>query len=157
MGRRRFLALPSATCYRAAAFPGVRMPPNPAQTKTEKALAAKVKDLRTVEAERDMYPYLRDLLTQSTFGIGLRADQIVVDSPEASGRDSPDLAIYNTRGGKAIRTSDHVFAVFEVKRGSPLATHEAAIYEEKKKYVQPGTHYYSWCGVVDRPLARARI
>lgn len=118
------------------------MPPNPAQTKTEKALAAKVKDLRTVEAERDMYPYLRDLLTQSTFGIGLRADQIVVDSPEASGRDSPDLAIYNTRGGKAIRTSDHVFAVFEVKRGSPLATHEAAIYEEKKKYVQPGTHYF---------------
>jgi len=89
-----------------------------------------------------MYAYVRDLLTMSSFGVGLKPEQIVVDSAISGTQDAPDLIVYTTKGGKVLRTPDHAYAVFEVKPGSPLTKHAVSIYAEKKKYIQPGSRYF---------------
>lgn len=89
-----------------------------------------------------MYPYIRDLLTKKEFGIELRPDQIVVDVAVAGGRDAPDLTVYGTKNGKPLKTPDHAIAVFEVKKGAVLKKDSESIYDEKKKYIQPGTRFF---------------
>ena len=56
-----------------------------------------------------MYPFIRDLLTNAAFGIGLKSDQVVVDSALAGGRDIPDLTVFSTKAGRAIKTPDHAY------------------------------------------------
>lgn len=111
--------------------------------KTQRSLEKKIKEIQSVTSgERDMYPYIRDLLTRKDYGIELRADQIVVDVAVAGGRDAPDLTVYGTKNGKPLKVPDHAIAIFEVKRGNALKKNAAPIYEEKKKYIQPGTKYF---------------
>jgi SAM-dependent methyltransferase len=82
------------------------------------------------------------MLTNPAFGIGLRSDQVVVDSALAGGRDIPDLTVFSTKAGRAIKTPDHAYGVFEVKRGQNVCHNAAAIYEEKKKYIKAGTRWF---------------
>jgi N-6 DNA Methylase len=94
-------------------------------------------------SERDIYPYLRDLLTRVVFGVDLHETQVNVDSPIPGVRDTPDLAVFLLgQSGKPLRTPDHCVAVFEVKTGDQLASKEAEILEEKRKYVQIGTRFF---------------
>jgi hypothetical protein len=106
-------------------------------------LARKIAQFCTdTSGERNLYPIVRDLLTSPAFGIGLRSDQVVVDSALAGGRDIPDLTIFSTKGGRAIKTPDHAYGVFEVKRGRDVCEHSAAIYKEKQKYIKAGTRWF---------------
>jgi hypothetical protein len=94
-------------------------------------------------SERDIYPYLRDLLTRAVFGVGLHEGQVNVDSPIPGVRDTPDVAVFLLGlDRKPLRTPDHCVAVFEVKPGDQLASNEAEILEEKRKYAQVGTRYF---------------
>jgi hypothetical protein len=102
-------------------------------------LARKITQFRNdASGERNLYPFIRDLLTNAAFGIGLKTDQVVVDSRLTGGRDIPDLIVYSTKGGRAIKTPDHAYGVFEVKRAHDVCENAAAIYEEKKKYIKAG-------------------
>src|ERR1017187_3966675 len=115
-----------------------RMPP----TRTS-ALARKITQFRTDSSgERNLYPFIRDLLTNAAFGIGLKSDQVVVDSALAGGRDIPDLTIFSTKGGRSIKTPDHAYGVFEVKRGRDVCENSAAIYAEKRKYIRSGKRWF---------------
>lgn len=89
-----------------------------------------------------MYPYLRDLLTAKELGVGLATDQVVVDSSLGGHSGAPDLSVYQTKGGRSIKTVDHLAAVVEAKMGGVLAAQEAAIFVEKKKYIQAGTRWF---------------
>lgn len=105
-------------------------------------LAKKITHLLNASSERDMYPYIRDLLTMAPFGVGLKPEQIVVDSAISGTQDAPDLIVYTTKGGKVLRSPDHAYAVFEVKPGTPLSKHADSIYKEKLKYIQPGSRFF---------------
>jgi hypothetical protein len=121
------------------------MPPEQVKQKSAlgTALSKKIAQLKKVTSgERDMYPYIRDMLTAPDFGIGLRVDQIVVDSAFAGTKNAPDLTVYSTKNGKPLKTPDHALAIFEVKRGSALATSVDELFQEKKKYIQPGTRLF---------------
>lgn len=62
-------------------------------------LTKKITHLLNASSERDMYPYMRDLLTTNSFGVGLKPEQIVVDSAISGTQDAPDLIVYTTKGG----------------------------------------------------------
>ncbi|MBW4038938.1 MAG: SAM-dependent DNA methyltransferase [Acidobacteria bacterium] len=112
-------------------------------TKSEKALAKKIQQLQADSSgERNLYPIIRDLMVNVSFGIGLRPDQVVVDSAMVGGRDIPDLTVFSTIHGKPIKTPDHAYAVVEVKRGSELNGSWKGIHAEKKKYVTAGTRWF---------------
>jgi hypothetical protein len=107
------------------------------------ALARKIGQFRNDSSgERNLYPFVRDLLTSAAFGIGLKSDQVVVDSALAGGRDIPDLTVFSTKGGRATKTPDHAYSVFEVKRGRDVCDNAAAIYKEKRKYIKAGTRWF---------------
>jgi predicted RNA methylase len=111
--------------------------------RTTSELSKKIAQFRNdTSGERNLYPFIRDLLTNPAFGIGLKSDQVVVDSALAGGRDIPDLTVFSTKGGRAIKTPDHAYGVFEVKRGHDVSDNAAAIYEEKKKYIKAGTRWF---------------
>src|SRR6266702_3676370 len=106
--------------------------PEPRTGRGATALAKKIAQFRNdTSGERNLYPFVRDLLINPAFGIGLKSDQVVVDSALAGGRDIPDLTIFSTKAGRAIKTPDHAYAVFEVKRGRDVCDNAAGIYEEK--------------------------
>ncbi|HVT61208.1 MAG TPA: N-6 DNA methylase [Thermoanaerobaculia bacterium] len=67
---------------------------------------------------------------------------MVVDSALARSRDIPDLTVFSTREGRPLKTPDHAYGVFEVKRGRDVSENVAAIYEDKKKYVKAGTRWF---------------
>src|ERR1035437_4219124 len=114
--------------------------PEPRTGRGSSALATKIAQFRNDSSgERNLYPFVRDLLTNAAYGIGLKSDQVVVDSALTGGRDIPDLAVFSTKGGRAIKTPDHAYGVFEVKRGRDVCDNAAAIYEEKRKYIKAGT------------------
>ncbi len=92
--------------------------------------------------ERNLYPLVRDLLVTQSFGIGLRSDQVVVDSALAGTRDIPDLTVFNTKDGRPLRSPDHAYAVFEVKRGRDVSLHSEKLFAEKRKYVKAGTRWF---------------
>src|SRR5262249_5376046 len=78
--------------------PPVQVTPDP--SKAQKLLHKKIGQLLSPAAgERDLYAYVRDLLTTPDFGIGLDVDQVVIDSAVAGGRGAPDLVVYLTREG----------------------------------------------------------
>ena len=107
------------------------------------ALARKITQFRNdASGERNLYPFIRDMLTNPAFGIGLKSDQVVVDSALAGGRDIPDLTVFSTKAGRAIKTPDHAYGVFEVKRGQDVCHNAAAIYDEKRKYIKAGTRWF---------------
>jgi hypothetical protein len=107
------------------------------------ALAHKIRQFQNdTSGERNLYPLIRDMLTNPAFAIGLKSDQVVVDSALAGGRDIPDLTVFSTKAGRAIKTPDHAYGVFEVKRGQDVCDNAAAIYEEKKKYIKAGTRWF---------------
>ena len=110
--------------------------------KRQEALEAKIKEIcNSTAGERDIYPLIRDLLTQNQFGINLIAPQIQVDTSIGKSSGSPDLCIYSTVEGKAVKNPEHLVAVFEAKTGNVLNSQATAIFNEKKKYVQSGTRY----------------
>ena len=92
--------------------------------------------------ERNLYPLVRDLLVTPSFGVGLRSDQVVVDSALAGTRDIPDLTIFNTKDNRPLRSPDHAYAVFEVKRGRDVSLHSEELFAEKRKYVKAGTRWF---------------
>ena len=107
------------------------------------ALTRKIEQFRNDSSgERNLYPFIRDMLIRAAFGIGLKSYQVVVDSALAGGRDAPDLTVFSTKAGRAIKTPDHAYGVFEVKRGREVCNNAAAIYEEKKKYIKAGTCWF---------------
>lgn len=117
--------------------------PEPRTGRGSSALARKIAQFRNDSSgERNLYPFVRDLLTNAAYGIGLKSDQVVVDSALTGGRDIPDLAVFSTKGGRAIKTPDHAYGVFEVKRGRDVCDNAAAIYEEKRKYIKAGTRWF---------------
>src|SRR5208282_1972319 len=86
------------------------------------ALVKKITQFRNdTSGERNLYPFIRDLLVTPAFGICLKSDQVVVDSALAGGRDIPDLTVFSTKAGRPIKTPDHAYAVFEVKRGHDVS------------------------------------
>lgn len=105
------------------------------------ALAEKIstiKRLRTSEA--DFHNHLRDLLTQRPFGLGLRPQQIQVDTANLPGsRRRPDIAVFETQDGQASCTPDHMVAVLELKRSDVLTRSLASVFKEKRDYIQPAT------------------
>jgi hypothetical protein len=106
-------------------------------------LAKKIAQFRTDSAgERNLYPFIRDLLVTPAFGIGLKSEQVQVDTALGGTRDIPDLTVFSTKAGRAMKTPDHAYGVFEVKRGSDVRDNAAAIYSEKKKYIKAGTRWF---------------
>jgi hypothetical protein len=80
------------------------------------ALLKKITQFRNdTSGERNLYPFIRDLLVTPAFGVGLKSDQVVVDSALAGGRDIPDLTIFSTKAGRVIKTPDHAYGIFEVR------------------------------------------
>ncbi|MFL6334552.1 MAG: class I SAM-dependent DNA methyltransferase [Pyrinomonadaceae bacterium] len=111
-------------------------------------LAKKINQFRNdTSGERNLYPFIRDLLVNPAFGIGLKSDQVVVDTAMTGSRDIPDLTVFSTKAGRAIKTPDHAYAVIEVKRRRDVCDNSAAIYGEKKKYVKAGTR---WLFILDQ-------
>src|SRR5947207_294656 len=77
--------------------------PEPRTGRGATALVKKITQFRSDNSgERNLYPFVRDLLVNPAFGIGLKSDQVVVDSALAGGRDIPDLTVFSTKGGRAI-------------------------------------------------------
>src|SRR4051812_6787512 len=115
-------------------------------TSIDPAQARLVKKIAQLQAqtvgERNLYAYIRDLLTTAEFGIALSVDQVVIDSNIGGGRDAPDLVVYLAKDGKSLRTPDHAYAIFEVKREGELSVRGEEIYQEKQKYIQPGTRWF---------------
>jgi hypothetical protein len=92
--------------------------------------------------EADLYAYIRDLLTRKSFGIDLGVAQVVIDTSFDESRRRPDIAIYRTAGGKALRGPDYVHAVFEVKTGNQVKSELKSLVRQKRGYVQPGTQWF---------------
>lgn len=112
------------------------------------ALAKKIAQFRNDNSgERNLYPLIRDLLVNPTFGIALKSDQVVVDTALTGSRDIPDLTVFSTKAGRAIKTPDHAYAVIEVKRKRDVCDNSTSIYEEKKKYIKAGTR---WLFILDQ-------
>lgn len=110
---------------------------------TKATLRIKIRNITANDAgEADLYGYLRDLLVRPSFGLSLRDKQVVVDSKLDGSLRRPDLVVYRTAGGQALRGPDHALAVFEVKKGEQAATAAAAILREKRAYVQSGTRWF---------------
>jgi hypothetical protein len=118
-------------------------PSTPHTGRSTNALARKITQFRNDHSgERNLYPFICDLLVNPSFGIGLKSDQVVVDSALAGSRDIPDLTVFSTKAGRPVKTPDHAYAVFEVKRGRDVCDNSAPIYEEKKKYIKAGTRWF---------------
>jgi len=123
-------------------------------TKSEQTLNRIIDQIIGVTAgERDMYPYIRDLLTTKGIGVGLATEQVVVDSSLGGDSGAPDLAVYPTKNNRTVRTPDHLVAVVEAKSGGVLDTQDAAIFIEKQKYIQAGTR---WFFLVDQQIVIRR-
>lgn len=115
----------------------------PGTGRSSSALSREIAQFRNDNSgERNLYPFIRDLLVNPSFGIGLKSDQVVVDSALAGSRDIPDLTVFSTKAGRPIKSPDHAYAVFEVKRGRDVCDNAASIYEEKKKYIKAGTRWF---------------
>lgn len=107
------------------------------------ALKKKIREIVANEAdEPDLYAYVRDLLTRSSFDIGLDAKQVVIDSKFDGSRRRPDLVVYRTVDGKPLRGPDYAHAVFEVKTGDHIETNCRSVLREKRSYVQSGTRWF---------------
>ena len=65
-----------------------------------------------------------------------------MDSALPGSRDIPDLTVFSTKGDRPIKTPDHAYAVFEVKRERVVCNESAAIYDEKKKYIKARTRWF---------------
>ncbi|MDQ3775600.1 MAG: hypothetical protein M3461_15230 [Pseudomonadota bacterium] len=117
--------------------------PDPRTGRSATALIKKIAQFRNDSSgERNLYPFIRDLLVTPAFGIGLKSDQVVVDSAFAGSRHIPDLTVFSTKSGRAIKTPDHAYGVFEVKRGRDVSENASGIYKEKKKYIKAGTRWF---------------
>ena len=57
---------------------------------------------RNDAGEADLYAYVKDLLTRSSFGLGLKTNQVVIDSRIDDSLRRPDLVAYKTlRAGRS--------------------------------------------------------
>lgn len=107
------------------------------------ALRKKIREITGNTAdEPDLYAYMKELLTRSSFGLGLQTNQVVVDSKLSNSRKRPDLAVYRTLAGRTLRGPDYAAAVFEVKSDDAIETNGKAIAKEKRAYVQSGTRWF---------------
>lgn len=123
--------------------PGAATPSATSRASSSTPLGKKIDEIASNSAgEPDLYAYIRVLLTRSPFGIGLTPNQVVIDSKIAASRRRPDLVIYRSLNGRALRGSDFAAAVFEVKPGDAIAHNGKAIAKEKRSYVQPGTRWF---------------
>ena len=83
-------------------------------SKQEKLLSNAIDRLLAVDdGERNMYPYLWDLLSHRDLGVALSADQLVIDTSLGGKSGAPDIAVYNTSNGKAIKSPDHLVAGYD--------------------------------------------
>lgn len=107
------------------------------------ALRKKIREITGNTAdEPDLYSYLKDLLTRSTFCLGLQTRQVVIDSKLGASRKRPDLVIYRTHEGQPLQRPDFAAAVVEMKVGDAIANHGKAFAKEKRRYVQAGTRWF---------------
>lgn len=107
------------------------------------SLRKKISEITSNAAgEPDLYAYIRDLLTRSSFGIRLAPAQVVIDSAIASSRKRPDLVVYRAANARALRGPDYAAAVFEVKLGDAVHENGKAIIKEKRTYPQSGTRWF---------------
>ena len=112
------------------------------------ALPRKIRDITANDAgEPDLYGYVRDLPVQPAFGIGVKNKQVVVDSKLDGSLRRPDLVVYRSAKGKALRGPDHALAVFEVKKDDRIKAAPLPVLREKRAYVQSGT---SWFFLIDQ-------
>ena len=124
------------------------------------ALRKKIREITGNTAdEPDLYAYIKELLTRSAFGLSLQNNQVVVDTKLSSSRKRPDLVVYRTLAGKALRGSDYAAAVFEVKSDDAIETNGKAFAKEKRGYVQSGTRWFYLAdqklyGELTRPIQR---
>jgi hypothetical protein len=106
-----------------------------------------VERLRACTGERDMYPIVRDMLTDRSLGVGLTARHIVVDTNLVGQAAAPDLAIYSDVGGRVVRDQDHLYAIIEAKPRSTGVAKRERVLKDKESYIQAGTR---WFFVVDQ-------
>jgi hypothetical protein len=91
-------------------------------------------------AERDLYAYVRDLLTIHSPGPDWKRENIVIDSSVGSG--IPDIIIYpNGLGGKPNKAPYNAAVIFEGKTNDQVRQKSQTIFEEKKKYIQLSTKW----------------
>lgn len=118
----------------------------------QQRLSGHIERLAACTGERDMYPILRDMLTDRSLAVRLTARHIVVDTNLAGQQAAPDLAIYSDAGGRVIREPDHLYAIIEAKPRSTGVRRKNEVLAEKAAYLQAGTR---WFFVVDqRAVAR---
>jgi hypothetical protein len=111
-------------------------------------LKKKIRDITANDAgEPDLYGYVRDLLIRAPFGVGLQDKQVVVDSKLDGSLRRPDLVVYRSAEGKALRGPNHALAVFEVKKDDQVAAAPARILRDKSGYVRAGT---AWFFLIDQ-------
>jgi transcriptional regulator with XRE-family HTH domain len=114
------------------------------------SLKKKINQITANDAgEPDLYSYVRDLLTRRQFGICALDGQVVVDSKLDNSRRRPDLVVYRSSKGKALRGPDYALAVFEVKKGSQIEENARGVLREKQTYAQSGT---KWFFLVDQQV-----
>ncbi|WP_156417950.1 class I SAM-dependent DNA methyltransferase [Aureimonas sp. AU4] len=112
------------------------------------SLTKKIRNITANDAdEPDLYGYIRDLLVRPTYGIEAKDNQVVVDSKLDGSLRRPDLVVYRSLKGKALRGPDYALAVFEVKKGDQIEKNARAILREKRAYVQSGT---TWFFLIDQ-------
>jgi len=92
--------------------------------------------------EPDLYAYIRDLLTQSAFDVGLAVQQVVIDSKLDQSLRRPYIVVYRSIGNRALRGPDYAMAVFEVKTDDRIEVGAKAVLREKQGYVQSGTQWF---------------
>lgn len=101
-------------------------------------------------AERDLYAYIRDLLTSPVLKLGWKRENIVIDSSIGSG--IPDVMIFpNGPGGKPNKASYNAAVIFEGKTQNQVQQKSRAIFEDKKKYIQLATR---WMVLFDQSMVK---
>lgn len=74
--------------------------------KKQRSLEKKIAELKAVtRGERNLYSYIRDLLTRKEFGVELRPDQIVVDVAVAGGRATLERCLSSRDGRPQVVTT----------------------------------------------------
>ena len=117
----------------------------PSKVGGKSALQKSIDGFKTAAgAERNLYHSLKQMLCNSAFGVSAEQSAIVIDSPIPGTRSTPDLAIYliDPQSGKPIVSASHVFASIEVKPGDRVLAEEAAIFQDKSKYITSTTRFF---------------
>ena len=110
-----------------------------------------INEIKSVtHAERDLYAYIRDLLTNPVLGLNWKRENIVIDSSVGSG--IPDVVVYpNGLNGKPNKAPYNAAIIFEGKTSDQVRQKANLIFNEKKKYIQLATR---WMVLFDQTMIR---